>query len=96
MPGTPVVGHGFYFAHICLESPLDEFFAVAGHAGTGNDSAFWQFAVEVGKNLSGTGQGRAFVAAVIFVKNASFLIQKHGLDGGGTGVDAKPQGPFGF
>ena len=96
MPGTPVVGHGFYFAHIRLESPLDEFFAVAGHAGTGNDSPLGQFAVEVGKNLSGTGQGRAFVAAVIFVQNAAFLIQKHGLDSGGTGVDAKPQGPFGF
>lgn len=90
MTGASVVGHGFHFAYIAGEGTLDEIFPVAGDTGAADNGFFGETAVQIGKNLLGSGKRSALIAVIKFIQDFSVLIQEHCLDGGGAGIDAEP------
>ena len=91
-----IMSHGFHFTDIGLEGPFDQFFAITGDAGAGNGYAFRKLCVEVGEDFSRSGERRAFISCVVFVKNISIPIEEDRFNGGRAGIDAEPYGAFCF
>ena len=89
-----VVRHGLYLADVRLERPLDELLAIARDPGAANGDACRKPAVEIRKDRPRTGKRRPFISAIVFVKDAARLIEKHRLDGSRSRIDAEPHRPL--
>ena len=89
-----VVRHGLYLADVRLERPLDELLAIARDPGAANGDACRKPAVEIRKDRPCAGKRRPFISAIVFVKDAARLVEKHRLDGGRPRIDAEPHRPL--
>ena len=84
--------HGFHNARIHAEGVFHQLFSIASGRRTRHARA-WIRRVKRAEEGLHVLHGRAFVGAVVLQQDAARLVQRHGLDGGGTRVHADVRAP---
>ena len=84
------MGHGLDLAVVEAQGRADEALAVAGDAGAGQVGAEGKVAVDRGQDAAGGGDG-VVARLIVRVRDATGVVEQHGLDRGGARVDPQEQ-----